>query len=266
MAIDAELRDALENGRWCSLFGCIAILAPSWFGWITWVRHARHHHTSGTDWFGIVITGLFLIMLTLCFLIGMIEEIAILVVFLGFPCIALLGMIVIGFRNLPHFLGWLFSKVCIIRRQRYRQRVPECVTGCGMHESKLCKQCNKLISSSSLLTGTCRAFAYSVETHFYQTAKELMSSAENCHLCNILRRSVKSLRWSPKSELSLQQESAPINPFNCREKLRVKIWEKRPWEGTPSLHMQLCGRGIFGAMPLAVEELESGIHDYRIHF
>src|SRR5579862_5082825 len=148
---------------------------------------------------------------------------------------------------------FLFSKVCVIRTPRYRQRTQGCVSGCKSHLGELCPTCDLLIDSSPLLTGTRGFLTLPVETHFHHTARDLQDSAKSCRLCNFLLHSIKH---TPILRPTLQYGSISIPPTN--NKLTLKLWEERPFGQKPLLRIRLDGDDISDPVPLTVEEVHKG--------
>lgn len=149
----------------------------------------------------------------------------------------------------------LYSKAFIFRRPRYRQNIlgSQCVDGC--ERRSLCETCKRVIDSSPLLIGTAWGFTLPVERHPHHTAKGIKESAEKCHLCNLLLRSVESSGDSVDSERPSQYGSILLSDSNIS--LTMKVWETRYVFERPLLRIQLIG-GKFKSDPLIVEEFHHG--------
>lgn len=168
----------------------------------------------------------------------------------------------------PLFL--LCSKICIFRRPRYRENTlgSQCIEGC--ERLSICKTCAGLIESSPLLIGTHWSFARPVEHHPHHTRMDLESSAKACHLCNVLLRSVGLGEGSVVPERPLHEstsllDSSDDNSMQDKQKLMVKVWEKRFISEKPLLRIQLVGSTL-NSVPLTVEEFHRGMHKSEIEF
>ena len=155
------------------------------------------------------------------------------------------------YHTLSGLLLWIIStKVCVIREPRYQRatsgRSPT-VDFVNSSVSNTCERCTDLVDRSALLTGTTFAVTRPVEYFSHHTRDALEISARDCHLCNLLLRSIA--KWSSGYGTTNVQSDRD-------EDLTIKVWEKREILGKPRLRVQVTAR--YGSEPLEIEELHYG--------
>ncbi|CZR68058.1 uncharacterized protein PAC_17957 [Phialocephala subalpina] len=156
-----------------------------------------------------------------------------------------------------------YAKVCIAP-QRWSVRFysnwmdvdckPDCKTSLGT----LCEQCIGLAKTSSLLTGSLWPIVPSTEERRHHNWAELRSSAENCQLCRLLRKSVKKQQRKTLDASNQETESvlssATSQLANRTGKLFIRVSETRSITNGAQLSLRLEGDHIQDSESLSVEQ------------
>jgi hypothetical protein len=241
-----------SRGDRISLLIVLAISPPAWYGLIYWMIKdpAIKYFTTNTTMgaangrqFAFIFAVLIIVPLPLVMVIsqfGMLLELlehvfcAVFVLpplWIVHKCIQAISFL--------RLLVKPMSRVCTIRKRRNWDNVRSLST-------RLCQECQRIVTRSTLLNGSILGVVYPVEKYRHHNLTALTFSAQQCHLCRLFLNSMQN-RW----EAAIRSIPAEKKPPQIEVELKVV----KKLNGYSCIHLRLHCSTVPGYLTMTVEEI-----------
>jgi hypothetical protein len=148
-----------------------------WVAWFWWAIHLKHNADFASNVAGLLFTGLALLVISIClirimltFIIGLVAS----------PFILIYGILYLFYSLILYSISPYFV-LCYRKQTTQFTKSSKC---------RLCLNCESLVEKSPLLSGGSWIFTRPIQVHPFHDYSRLIESAQTCHLCNLLYKSI----------------------------------------------------------------------------